>query len=1116
MKREEASKAMKLSGLSPWLVGKMSISIAALLLTPAMSGSAHAFGGLWSSQAAQVRQSAAEILFVDNPGPTVTVIVRIRYEGPAQQFAWVIPVRGMPAIGVSSSTVFERLDLATAPEYWVEVEAAGTCVAQDDRDAGGAPGDPGLGVPPAMPIERGSIGSYEYMFVAADPALDDPAAPAIDWLSSNGYELSERAAELLGAYLADGLDLLAFKLASDADAGAIRPVVLTYESERPVIPIRPAAVAAQDDMAIKVWVVGPSQAVPRNYGSLVINDALIDWLSGQTYPAGTLPSGGAGPFGLSVQRPSNYDAVVSAAADEADGHGFATELAAPASQFRDKLWSTVDAETFATVSAQSYEDGLDAILAAAGHYGSWDGFLDAVQGATALPSGVTLEEFARDPEQHRGVAAVDTARFLQLLDEHVVQPVADTAAMLNEAPYLTRLYSTISANEMTLDPAFDYNFDLAQVSNVHIARQRIECGPEVNREDAPWRIELPQGGVIAGEGGGWPLAQGSMPANLKVVMLGASGSGTVVEDNSAEIRRKLLELGGDSGGGSTLYRPPQIGLLIGGSQTVNPPPDPVDAGADAGAGRVESAGDDGCSVAHAGAGHGNALALLMCAAAGMLALRRRRARVGVCLLLLLACSDPQVPVEAEGGAALPEGHLTPEQLRDPETCKGCHPIHYREWSASMHAYAAKDPVFLAMNRRGQRETHGELGDFCVKCHAPMAVIDGLTTDGLDLPQLPDGDRGVSCYFCHNVTRIDGDHNAQLSLADDTVMRGPIANPTDAHAHGSEYSEMFEDTRPASSALCGGCHDIVTPKGVHLERTFQEYLGGIFSKSADGQPPAFDSCVGCHMPPRDGFAAAVPGSPLREVHEHLWPGIDVALTDFPGRDALRSAVEDCELGKSVAFFTLEVTPPDLFSFQIETGAGHNQPSGAAQDRRMWLEFLAYDESGELLPEVSSGDITDGEIEEQPEDHPEHDPRLLMFRDRIYDAQGKPVHMFWEAERSPAYPDGYTSNTLPVATTTYIEGKNAVLKQYRARGPDGGLPARVTARLRIRPIGIDVLQDLVDSGDLDPAIVAQMPTLTFGAQIQWTQADGVAKTVRAELKSDCTTYRCLLDPGSQECD
>ena len=50
----------------------------------------------------------------------------------------------------------------------------------------------------------------------------------------------------------------------------------------------------------------------------------------------------------------------------------------------------------------------------------------------------------------------------------------------------------------------------------------------------------------------------------------------------------------------------------------------------------------------------------------------------------------------------------------------------------MHAFASRDPVFRAMNQRGQRETNGELGDFCVKCHAPMAVLDKQTTDGLNL------------------------------------------------------------------------------------------------------------------------------------------------------------------------------------------------------------------------------------------------------------------------------------------------------------------------------------------------------------------------------------------------
>src|SRR5258708_23827270 len=95
----------------------------------------------------------------------------------------------------------------------------------------------------------------------------------------------------------------------------------------------------------------------------------------------------------------------------------------------------------------------------------------------------------------------------------------------------------------------------------------------------------------------------------------------------------------------------------------------------------------------------------------------------------------------------------------------------------MHAYAAEDPVFLAMNKRGQRETNGALGDFCVKCHAPVAVQQKLTTDGLNLAQVPAAAKGVTCLFCHSAASVDRTHNNPLTLpADGQSLFGPFSDP----------------------------------------------------------------------------------------------------------------------------------------------------------------------------------------------------------------------------------------------------------------------------------------------------------------------------------------------------
>ena len=156
---------------------------------------------------------------------------------------------------------------------------------------------------------------------------------------------------------------------------------------------------------------------------------------------------------------------------------------------------------------------------------------------------------------------------------------------------------------------------------------------------------------------------------------------------------------------------------------------------------------------------------------------------------------------------------------DPQVCRGCHESYYDDWSASMHAYAADDPLFVAMNQRGQDQA--QVGTFCVNCHAPMAVRLGLTTDGTNLASLPQSVKGVTCYFCHTVDAVldshafasgDGglDFDAGLSMdassiyddslrfANDGVMRGSYANALPNVAHASAYSPLHDGTHLQSA------------------------------------------------------------------------------------------------------------------------------------------------------------------------------------------------------------------------------------------------------------------------------------------------------------------------------
>lgn len=444
--------------------------------------------------------------------------------------------------------------------------------------------------------------------------------------------------------------------------------------------------------------------------------------------------------------------------------------------------------------------------------------------------------------------------------------------------------------------------------------------------------------------------------------------------------------------------------------------------------------------------------------------------------LLSACADRDPRAQPS--------YLTREALLDPAACRDCHPAHYREWAGSMHAYASQDPVFLAMNRRGQEETGGQLGSFCVNCHAPLALKEGWTSDGLNLDEVPQHLQGVTCYFCHDVEAVEGDHNNPLRLSGGVTMRGGIEDPRPNAAHASAYSELFASPRVESAALCGSCHDVKLPPPfapLHLERTFSEWKASIFAPPQAADDAAALSCNGCHMLPTPGVPVAEGpggGGPLRARHAHTFAGVDVALGPFPNTGDAAFDRESAELQRAElerlldSTLRLEICVLTRFtggaSVQVtldNATAGHHFPSGAAQDRRAFVELLAF-AAGAETPFYQSGVVGEGMPVAELDD-----PDLWLLRDRIFDADGAEVHQFWQAVE-------LRSGALPVATSSdplspgFYAGHAQRL--YPRQGQLAQAPERVTVRVRLEPIGREVLADLVASGHLSPADAQAMPT------------------------------------------
>ena len=357
--------------------------------------------------------------------------------------------------GLSSDTLFTDLDRNFAPSFRLITEIDPGCdiafggpeSAAGGIDAGAAAEDDGG--PNVQVLSREAVGPYDLVVLLPETVQDLRA-----WLDENEFQIPEAADATLAPYVSMDAAFLALKLLPASDSGDVQPIRLSFSGDTPAIPIVPTSVAADPDMGILVHLLGEARAVPANYRHVLVNEAAIDW----------------------ANQGQNYADVVSQAVDEAGGQAFVTDFAGP---HNDRVFLETYNENQLN-ALRNYETSLDLLsYLSFGFARPNDTDMQRViRSAVSVGGDLNLEEVLRCPDCFQDQAnkvRIDVDSLIEAIDEQINAPRERLDEVFQRNVYLTRLYSTMSPHEMTIDPSFGYNRDLGDHDNQRVATRRVRC-----------------------------------------------------------------------------------------------------------------------------------------------------------------------------------------------------------------------------------------------------------------------------------------------------------------------------------------------------------------------------------------------------------------------------------------------------------------------------------------------------------------------------------------------------------------------------------------------------------------------------------------------------------------
>lgn len=445
------------------------ITMTSLLLGAGFLPSISVACGGFFCQLIPINQAAEQIVFRQD-GNQVTAMVQIQFAGNPSEFSWVVPVPSTPEYELGSNTAFNDLELATRPQFNLAQTGSGCFV--DDIAFGGP-----VAVDADVSAESSSggvvvesvrdVGGYTVTLISGDNAES-----ISQWLADNNFDLTSQGEQLLAPYVEEQMKFVAVRLQQNRGTGSIQPLILKYESDKPVIPIRLTAVAALEDMGVLVWLLGDARAVPENFLHVTPNYTRLNWFAG---PQNAYAS---------------YQTLITEAMNEAGGQGFATDYAGRFDNLQASLSSPADLESqLARITGSSDVEYLSLVQ----NIITNAVVSDTIAVSLPLQNGQTPSLYFDQNFLATNFTAAELASARSAVDtvirDEVITPLQASLDVLGGDRYLTRLFTTLSADEMTLDPAFVFNPDMGDQQLDRNATLNINCIDD--REH--WTLKLGEG-----------------------------------------------------------------------------------------------------------------------------------------------------------------------------------------------------------------------------------------------------------------------------------------------------------------------------------------------------------------------------------------------------------------------------------------------------------------------------------------------------------------------------------------------------------------------------------------------------------------------------------------------